>query len=73
MRGANLHVSRGGRVQVINRWDLNGDGFNDVLISNDHDVYETVDAFVYWGFRPGVRLAVAGPLARGRWRRWPSD
>src|SRR5262245_54817777 len=51
--GANLYVSKGGRVQVINTWDFNGDGYNDVLLSNDHDVFEIVDAFVYWGSSNG--------------------
>ncbi|MCC6588100.1 MAG: VCBS repeat-containing protein [Bryobacterales bacterium] len=51
--GANLYVSRQGRLQVINRWDLNNDGFNDILISNDHDNFETVDAFVYWNSPKG--------------------
>ncbi|MFN0168331.1 MAG: FG-GAP repeat domain-containing protein [Bryobacteraceae bacterium] len=46
--GANLYVSRSGEVQVVNHWDLNKDGYLDVLISNDHDVMETVDAFIYW-------------------------
>ena len=47
--GANLYVSKSGRVQVVNQWDLNRDGHVDILISNDHDVFETVDAFIYWG------------------------
>jgi len=28
--GVNLYVSRNGRVQVINQWDLNQDGYVDV-------------------------------------------
>ncbi len=51
--GANLYVSRKGHVQVINTWDLNGDGHNDVLISNDHNPLETVDALIYWGSDDG--------------------
>lgn len=46
--GANLYVSKSGEVQVINHWDLNRDGYLDILMSNDHDVMETVDAFIYW-------------------------
>lgn len=46
--GANLYVSKSGEVQVINHWDLNQDGYLDILMSNDHDVMETVDAFIYW-------------------------
>ncbi|MBS1873303.1 MAG: VCBS repeat-containing protein [Acidobacteria bacterium] len=51
---ANLYVSRSGRVETINRWDLNNDGYNDVLIANDHNVFETVDAFIYWNSPHGL-------------------
>jgi hypothetical protein len=64
--GANLYVSRSGRVQVINKWDLNRDGYNDVLISNDHDDFEIVDAFVYWGSDQGFRS-----LLPDLWERRP--
>jgi hypothetical protein len=64
--GANLFVSKNGRVQTINQWDLNGDGYNDVLISNDHDVYETVDAFVYWNSAKGFTS-----LLPDLWRQSP--
>lgn len=53
--GANLYVSRNGHVRPINTWDLNGDGYMDVVSSNDHDVFEVVDAFVYWNSRRGFR------------------
>ena len=45
--GANLYVSKNGRVQVVNQWDLNRDGHVDILISNDHDIFGTADAFIY--------------------------
>ena len=32
----------------------NKDGYVDVLISNDHEVFEIVDAFIYWGTGKGV-------------------
>ena len=64
--GANLYVSRQGRVQVINRWDLNNDGYNDVLISNDHDNFEIVDAFVYWNTPKGFTS-----LLPEQWREKP--
>ena len=64
--GANLYVSKTGRVQTINQWDLNHDGYNDILISNDHDVYETVDAFVYWNSAKGFTS-----LIPDLWRQSP--
>ena len=51
--GANLYVAQDGKIQVINRWDLNGDGYNDLVFSNDHDPFEIVDAFIYWGSKRG--------------------
>ena len=53
--GANLYVSRRGLVQVINQWDLNRDGYVDIVISNSHDMFEVVDAFIYWGGPDGPR------------------
>lgn len=53
--GANVYVSKRGTVQVINKWDLNGDGYNDAVFSNDHDVFEIVDAFIYWGSKSGYK------------------
>ena len=47
--GANLYVSHDGKIRVINQRDFNGDGYNDVLFSDDHDQFEIVDAFIYWG------------------------
>lgn len=53
--GANIYVSQKGRVEVINKWDLNGDGYPDLLMSNDHDVFEGVDALIYWGGPDGYQ------------------
>ena len=47
--GANMYVSRGGRVQVINRWDLNDDGCLDLVFCNTHPHVEKLDAAIYWG------------------------
>ena len=51
--GANLYVSRDGRIQVINQWDLNRDGYVDLVMSNSHDNMSVVDALVYWGTPEG--------------------
>lgn len=63
--GENLYVSRAGAVQTINQWDINRDGYNDVLISNDHDMDETVDAFVYWNQGKGFRSFLPDQWQRG--------
>jgi hypothetical protein len=53
--GANVYVSRKGRVQVINKWDLNKDGYVDVIIPNDHGMTEVADALIYWNTPAGFR------------------
>ena len=35
--GHNLYVSRAGVLQRIYQFDLNGDGYIDLVFSNDHD------------------------------------
>jgi hypothetical protein len=47
--GANTYVSRKGRIQLVNRWDLNGDGILDLVFTNTHSHYEKLDAAIYWG------------------------
>jgi len=51
--GANVYVSRNGGIQIINRWDINCDGYLDLLINQDHNSFETVDAFIYRGTKEG--------------------
>jgi hypothetical protein len=47
--GANMYVSAKGRVQMINRWDVNGDNNIDILCVNSHPLVEMLDLSVYWG------------------------
>ncbi len=47
--GANMYVSRAGRIQTINRWDVNGDGHIDILCVNSHPLVEMLDMSIYWG------------------------
>jgi len=42
--GVNIYVSQSGVIQLIHRWDINDDGYMDLLISQDHNDVETVDA-----------------------------
>ena len=45
--GSNLYVSARGRVQMINRWDLNGDGFLDILMPVGHGHTEKENTIIY--------------------------
>src|SRR5688500_980196 len=45
--GASLYVSQKGNIQFINLFDLNADGFPEVVINNDHNHYETPDLLIY--------------------------
>ncbi|MEJ2618250.1 MAG: VCBS repeat-containing protein, partial [Ignavibacteriaceae bacterium] len=47
--GANMYVSHNGRVQAINRWDINNDGNIDILCVNSHPLVEMLDMSIYWG------------------------
>jgi hypothetical protein len=47
--GANTYVSRNGRIQTINRWDVNNDGYIDILSVNSHPLVEMLDMSIYWG------------------------
>ena len=51
--GSNLYVARSGQLEMIYRWDLNNDGYLDVLVIQDHNPLENTDALVYWGKKGG--------------------
>jgi len=53
--GASLYVSRQGAIEIIPRWDLNNDGRVDLLMNQDHNQIENVDAFLYWGTPNGFQ------------------
>ena len=67
--GTNLYITRSGRLEMIYRWDLNNDGYLDVLVIQDHNPLENTDALVYWGKKGGPEsilppLPEQQPLAR---------
>ena len=67
--GVNLYATRSGTVQMIHRWDLNNDGYLDILLGQDHDVLENADILVYWGRTGGPESILPDlpdhqPLAR---------
>ncbi len=45
--GSNIYVSARGRIQIISRWDLNGDGFLDVVLPAGHGQTEKEDTYLY--------------------------
>jgi len=47
--GANMYVSARGRIQPVNRWDVNDDGYIDLLFANSHPLVEMLDISIYWG------------------------
>lgn len=52
--GRNLYISATGKVQTINRWDLNRDGFLDLVFTQDTNYRtESADAIIYWGSTAG--------------------
>ena len=59
--GNNLYVSRKGSLETVNRWDLNGDGYIDLVFNNSHDEWQTVPAYLYPN-RKGDGLAPAARI-----------
>ncbi len=45
--GSNIYVSARGRIQIINRWDLNGDGFLDIVMPSGHGHSEKENTYIY--------------------------
>ena len=62
--GANTYVAADGSVRLINRWDLNHDGYLDLVFPSSHDNNHGVDSYVYWGktsgFDPARRTRLPG-------------
>lgn len=53
--GANLYLSARGRLQTVNRWDLNRDGELDLFFTQDHNSVYTPDSLIYWGSNDGFQ------------------
>lgn len=45
--GANLYVSRQGNLETIHNFDVNSDGYTDVLFNNTHDIAYVVPSYEY--------------------------
>ncbi|RYY23264.1 MAG: VCBS repeat-containing protein, partial [Sphingobacteriaceae bacterium] len=53
--GGNLYISKNGKIQFVNLFDLNADGYPEVVVNNDHNGYDTPDAMVYRNTVSGLR------------------
>jgi len=52
--GAKIYVSAKGNVQLLDRLDLNGDGWLDLVFANHHDdTTFFVNSYIYWGSSTG--------------------
>ena len=47
--GANTYVAADGTIRLINVWDLNSDGYLDIVFPSSHDHNEKPNSFIYWG------------------------
>lgn len=52
--GNNLYVSRKGTIETVNRWDLNDDGYIDLVFNNSHDEWQTVPAYLFVNGQQGI-------------------
>ena len=62
--GGNLYVSGNGRLQFINLFDFNGDGYPEVVSNNDHNGFDTPDALVYHNNKPDGLRSLSFPNAQ---------
>jgi len=60
--GAGLMVCRSGGLRWVNWFDLNRDGWNEIVVNNDHNHYETPDAFLYRADDQGRFASLYSPL-----------
>ncbi|MBN1345861.1 MAG: VCBS repeat-containing protein [Phycisphaerae bacterium] len=60
--GQNLYVSRDGKVRTIHRFDLNNDGWLDLIFNSTHDEYAFIPASLVTVSRDGKRDVRQSPL-----------
>lgn len=55
--GGNLYASAQGNIQVVQSWDLNCDGWLDIVFSNySSDLSYNIDSDIYWGSPAGFSV-----------------
>lgn len=62
--GVNLYVSKKGNLKFINLFDLNADGYPEVIINNDHNHYETPDLLIYHNRKPNGLRSLTNPESK---------
>ena len=61
--GAKIYVSAKGNVQLLDRLDVNGDGWLDILFSNSSDgTSGATNSYLYWGTASGSMSSKPSPL-----------
>ena len=56
--GAKIYVAAKGNVQLLDRLDVNGDGYLDILFSNTTDgKLNAINSYLYWGSATGFAAA----------------
>ena len=53
--GTNAYVTASGEIQMINRLDLNNDGYIDILVGQGHNHIDNEDILLYWGSPEGPK------------------
>lgn len=51
---SNLYVSAKGRLQIISRWDLNHDGFVDLVVPSGHTHTEKENTYIYLNHKGNI-------------------
>jgi hypothetical protein len=62
MDGAGLYAGRDGSLRWVNWFDLDRDGWSEILVNNDHNHFETPDAFIYQADSRGKFGSLYSPL-----------
>ena len=54
--GNNLYVNAKGEIEIINHFDVNRDGYVDIILANSHDRIERGPTWVYTPEKVRVRV-----------------
>ncbi len=60
--GHNLFVSHDGQIRFVNWFDLNNDGYPEIVSVNDHNPYENSDGIIYYNHASKGFMSLMPPL-----------